>query len=86
MKIGTLLSIAGVLLTCAGALLFAYELFRPFNGNAYGGLTADNDDGFARPTTEFIKWEAAKIVWFRIGAVLVVVGSGLQLLGSYVSR
>lgn len=79
------LSIVGVVLTCIGALLFAYELFQPFKGNAYGGIDASNADGFAHPTPAFRRWECKKLVWFRVGAVLVVVGSGLQLIGAYAS-
>ena len=84
MTMSICLSMTGVVLTCAGALCFGYDLFRPFKGKAYGGIDASNADGYAHPTMEFRTWESLKMRWYKIGALLVIVGSTMQLLGSYI--
>lgn len=86
MSTSLMLSMVGVVFTCIGALLFGYELFIPFKGRAYGGIDASNADGYAHPTDEFGRWEVRKVRWFRIGAVLVIVGTSMQLFGSYLSQ
>lgn len=76
-----LLSVAGVVLTFVGASCFCfYEVFKPFRGLQYGGVSAGNADGHVRPTPQFSTWESRRMRLYRIGACMLVLGSGLQFV------
>jgi len=76
-----LLSVIGVVLSFVGAICFCfYEVFRPFRGPQFGGVSAGNADTYVHPTPEFSMWEARRLRLYRIGACMLVLGSGLQFI------
>jgi hypothetical protein len=70
------LSIAGIAVTLVSGIALGFAILRPFDGLEYGGGTLNS---LSSRTPEYAHWAATNDIVSRIGLILLVVGTVLQV-------